>query len=54
MFLFRNYEQVVKLKNLQWIEYTALNNKLTENWFARTGLSSHILGKNCQRRNSPL
>ena len=28
--------------------------KLTENWFAKTGLSSHNLGKSCQRKNSPL
>lgn len=28
--------------------------RLTENWFAKTGLSSHILGNNCQRWNSPL
>lgn len=27
---------------------------LTENWFARTGSSSQILGNSCQRINSPL
>lgn len=28
--------------------------KLTENWFAKTGFSSHILGNSCKRWNSPL
>lgn len=31
-----------------------LSTKLTENWFAKTGFSSHILGNIDQRRNSPL
>lgn len=30
------------------------NIRLTENWFASTGLSSHIPGNSCQRWKSPL
>lgn len=37
-----------------WLKAVVLNELLTENWLARIGVSSHFLGNNWKRWNSPL